>query len=91
MNNPRHLYQWLMRLLCFLAISFAGKGNNYSLKDSTLSSIAGNKEITNSGFNACYNGKLTPAYIKCYSYDSHFSNVYSIIYHLQVKVLPIVS
>ena len=91
MNNPRHLYQWLMPLLCFVAISFAGKGNIYSLKDSTLSSIAGNKVITDSGFNACYDGILTPAYIKCYSYDNHFSDGYSIIYHLQVKVLPIVS
>lgn len=93
MNNPKHILLWLTFLLCFVAMSFAGKGNNYPLKDSTLSSIAGNKEIANnySRFIACYNIKLSPEYIKCYSYDIHFGNVCSIIYHLHVKVLSFVS
>jgi len=74
-------------------MSFAGKGNNYSLKESTLSSIGGNKEISNnySRFIPGYSLKVPPDYIKYFSGYIHFDNVCSIFYHFHIKVLAFVS
>jgi hypothetical protein len=92
MNNPRHIFLWLMFLLCFVAMYIAGNSNNYSHNDSTLFSILGREEVPNYHLmltSGCNVG-LQPDYIKCNSYDIHFGYGYSIIYYLHVKVLSIV-
>lgn len=76
MNNPRHILLWLMSLLCFVAMSFAGNRNNYFSKDSTLASSLGKWVISGNNHLQLLSGcdvKLPPDNVECNSGVIHFA------------------